>query len=61
MHWQEAIRQSARHLAIRTDNSERTFIRDPSGKVVVFQLYEPTREARSEEIEGFLDWKPLNE
>lgn len=63
MHLQDALNQSDRYLAIRTEKHrpERSFICDSHHRAIILELSKTIREARPEEIEGFLDWEPLNE
>jgi molybdopterin synthase catalytic subunit len=58
MHWAEAVRQTG--VAQRRIDAERTARRYADGHaIVVFRGQ--VREAKPQEVEGFLDWEPVTE
>lgn len=66
MHWQEACKKSKRNRAMRKTKDDRIMIREINGDCIVtnyrcidgMHLF---RKALNEEVESYLDWKPIEE
>jgi hypothetical protein len=67
MHWQEAIQKSKKGTATRTEEKQGRTIttiryKDGSGFVLTAEKmnvdFSNSREAQSEELNGFTDWEP---